>query len=826
MPEGYYSSGPNPNLRQFVEEHSKPYDPLTDRYKVKPFDQPITTTKATAIYNMHSYHQGKKPHDAIRQYIRHYTKSEDLILDPFSGSGSTSLAALMEGRSMIAIDLSPAATFITKSYCTPVATDELTRVFEELKTEVEPEMRWLYETRCDRCDGRATTAFTVYSFVFQCPRCLEKFPLFDCAEAQGETLAGKPKTISTCPYCNARGISEEISTHSQRFAPVPVLVNYLCEEGCKPQRGERRHNDSNPKKRQFFELYDLTKVHQIESKEIPYPYPHHRMMNVEANKGTWGDKWRAGTSNFRTVEELYTKRNLWAIALWLNAAKDDRIKFAISSLLLGLSKMCRYDPNWSFPFPIMSGTYYLPQISKEMNAFLGVCSKTKNTLSRGWEAIRNETTLIKTANLLISTQSCTSIPALKANSIDYIFTDPPYGANVQYGELNFVWEAWLGFDTHWHKDEIIVNVTRDKTDEDWAELMKQAMNECYRVLKPGRWISMCYHDTSEGTWQLLQDLMSENGFIPEKTNNSLFIDTGGTTYNQITAEKVTKRDLVINFRKPYPNEISGQMVLFDENDFTTFQEAAHLILAETLTAHPGSSADRLYDELVSRTVRKGQFERHDFDALIRSVAEESPAGSGRWYLLATAGQIDEAESAKEESAAAWLESFMQKVLKENSSESGVHYSDLFEQYLPLTDKPRRLLQDWLSEFFYKTAEGTWRPSQTDEERLQKTALRSSGALRRIKRFANALLEGVPPYVKDQPENPATLADWIRQCRRAGLNELGKALYEKGGLRFDGLDEAARLELEEDYQVCVRRSEKPAQNKKPRKPVQEALDLEL
>src|SRR4030065_1111055 len=116
MPDGYYSSGPNPNLRRFVEEHAKHYDPATDKYKVKPFDKPITTTKATAIYNMHTY-WSKKPQDAIRVNIKHYTKPGDLVLDPFCGLRGTALAALMEGRAAIAIDLSPAAPFITKIYC-------------------------------------------------------------------------------------------------------------------------------------------------------------------------------------------------------------------------------------------------------------------------------------------------------------------------------------------------------------------------------------------------------------------------------------------------------------------------------------------------------------------------------------------------------------------------------------------------------------------------------------------------------------------------------------------------------------------------------------
>jgi adenine-specific DNA methylase len=182
MPEGYYSGDkPNPNLRAFVERHiaEHPSDPETDDYDVPPFDIPIETTKATAIYNMHTY-WSKKPHDAIRQYIRHYTKPGDLVLDPFCGSGGTALAALMEGRKAIAIDRSPAATFITKNYCTPVDVDALKVAFEELKSKVQPEVDWLYETRCGRCGGKATTNYTVYSQVFECPRCLTKVALFDC----------------------------------------------------------------------------------------------------------------------------------------------------------------------------------------------------------------------------------------------------------------------------------------------------------------------------------------------------------------------------------------------------------------------------------------------------------------------------------------------------------------------------------------------------------------------------------------------------------------------------------------------------------------------
>ncbi len=196
MPDGYYSGDqPNPNLRAFVEAHlaEHPYDPEDDDYDVPAFNTPIETTKATAIYNMHTY-WSKKPHDAIRQYIEHYTRPGHLVLDSFCGSGSTALAALMSGRKAIAIDRSPAATFITKNYCTPVDVTALKQAFEELKQKVKPEIDWLYQTRCNRCDGPATTTYTVYSQVFQCSRCFEKMPLFDCRTIE-TTIEGKVEKV-------------------------------------------------------------------------------------------------------------------------------------------------------------------------------------------------------------------------------------------------------------------------------------------------------------------------------------------------------------------------------------------------------------------------------------------------------------------------------------------------------------------------------------------------------------------------------------------------------------------------------------------------------
>ncbi len=133
------------------------------------------------------------------------------------------------------------------------------------------------------------------------------------------------------------------------------------------------------------------------------------------------------------------------------------------------------------------------------------------------------------------------------------------------------------------------------------------MHECYKVIKPGRWLSLCYHDTSEGTWSLVQGIMSEVGFIVDRSGSAICIDTGQKTYNQTQADKVTKRDLVIDFRKPRTGEIAEDLKLSDNDNQTTFRQKVMTIIRDYLSANPGSTKDRIYDEVVSRMVRRARW---------------------------------------------------------------------------------------------------------------------------------------------------------------------------------------------------------------------------
>jgi 16S rRNA G966 N2-methylase RsmD len=598
-----------------------------------------------------------------------------------------------------------------------------------------------------------------------------------------------------------------------------VLVNYTCEGHCKPKRSERRHNDDDAVKRHYFDLFDRDKVATIEQSDVPHWYPSGRMLNAPDNRERWALLWRPYHRGITRVSDFFTRRSLRALSAILEAIEKcnsrDELRFVFQSNLLNGTILQQYrEAGGGFA----KGTYYVPAIFVEREQLGCFERKLEDVIA----AQRDLRVALLTTDVVISTQSSTELSSVQSESVDYIFTDPPYADKVQYGELNFLWEAWLGFDTSWHDEEIIVNKVRGKTEADWANMMRQAMAECYRVLKPGRWLSLCYHDTSEGTWALIQDIMAEVGFIADRSDSAIFIDTDQKSWKQLVSDKITRRDLVINFRKPRPGEVQSRITISGDESATTFGEKVRLIIRDFLAAHPGATKDRVYDEVVSRMVRAGQMEAHNFEELLGQVAEpvrepvrrnlfenEPPNLFGtheivRWYLKETETAIvDAAESAKEDAAAEKIGDFIATRLEDDPGTEGVHYSDLFEHYVyAVKDKPRRPLAEWLLDYFYKTDAGTYRLPLGEEEQRAKAEARRAGTSRRIKRYLAFLEQGVAVPERERP-NDATLAEWIRHCKRSGLYEQGKLLYEKGGLDLESLSEEDQAEVEEDYAVCVR-----------------------
>lgn len=785
MPDGYYTSGLNPYLRSLINDFSN--SDFSDRSEISTADIGfVTIDRASDVYNFHKY-WSKKGYEAIEFYMGLFSRPDDLVLDPFCGSGGVGVVAEQLGRKAALIDLSPAATLITAGYCTAVDPEEIHRAYIQLSNRMAPILDDAYRTMCSGCNGGASIGYVVHGANFQCLKCLESTPYPLWKDGALRKFRGRLSPVKVCPYCE-----EPLDTKNcKRTGFTSIYLSYICEH-CKPKRKYRGfYKNEWIEQEQFnFDNRSLSpvlhsyyeKAPRIALKEILEP---RLFKNLR----------KAGSSN---VADLYTPRNVAVLVALIENIRDldcsEEARLALEVAFSGIvwitSRQCRASST-----QVLDATYYVPHESKELNVWNSF--ETKVQLAEKVKRVQ----LFRSTDIVISTQSATKLSEIPDQSVDYIFTDPPYGYKYQYGQLNLLWEAWHHFNRDWYHDEMVVADHRGFDWDHWGSVLRNACQEMYRVLKPGRWLTLCYHDTAEGTWQLVQDIFAECGFVAESAENVQAIDALQKTYNQQTGATVTKRDLVINFRKPLADEI-GSVNLQGDEDVATFRSKAKTILYDKLNIHPGSSADALFDFLVSKMVRKGTFERHNFDELLRSVAENV---EDRWYLLETADRLDAAENAREEASAGRLEVFMREYLATHPAETGVHYSDLFEQYLLFVDKPRRLIVDWLPEFFFRTEARTWRPPANEEEREQKAALRSTGTLRRIKRFGNALLEGVPPAERDRPENVATAGSWIRQCRRAGLYELGRALYEKGGFNFADLGDEEMLGVEEDYQICVRRS---------------------
>ena len=145
---------------------------------------------------------------------------------------------------------------------------------------------------------------------------------------------------------------------------------------------------------------------------------------------------------------------------------------------------------------------------------------------------------------VVTTQSLASV-LVPANSVDYVFIDPPFGDNLPYAELNFLWEAWLRVFTNAAQDAV-VSGTQDKDLAVYTLMMTSCLREVYRLLKPGRWATIEFHNSKNAVWTAIQEALGKAGFIIADIR---VLDKGMLTKKQLNANAVNK-DLVISAYKP------------------------------------------------------------------------------------------------------------------------------------------------------------------------------------------------------------------------------------------------------------------------------------
>ena len=561
----YYTACPNPFLDEFVQHHGKPYDP-NEAYHREPFAVDVSVGKTDPLYKAHGYHT-KVPHKAIVPSILHYTEPGDIVLDGFCGSGMTGVAAqwcgtapaeyrleleqqwAKEGRDppkwgarrAILGDLSPAATFIAANYNIPFDVDAFAQAAQKLLDEVEEEIGWMYETLHTDGKTKGRINYTVWSEVFTCPECAAEIVFTDVA------LDQKTRRIRDqfpCPACDAlltkrrlnRLYVSEYDSAIKRTVEatkrVPVLINYTAN-------GAKYEKEPEPD--------DIHLIQRISAIDRPAELPVDRMMHAPDDVNAWGDEWRSGVAGFSHIHHIFLPRAAHALAsMWHRATAHSRgrtrhiLMFFVEQAIWNMSLLNRFRPTgFSQVNQYMAGRIRLLSQHSECAPWYIL----KGKMNRLNGAFRSSPSRPDTVS--VAAADCSILP-LREGTIDYVFTDPPFGYNLAYGELNFLNESFLQTFTN-VGPEAIVNRTQNKKTSDYQQLMYRCFANYHSALKPGRWMTVVFHNSKSAIWNAIQEALSSAGFVVADVR---ILDKGTGTFNQVNAGQAVKQDLVISAYKP------------------------------------------------------------------------------------------------------------------------------------------------------------------------------------------------------------------------------------------------------------------------------------
>ena len=562
----YYTACPNPFIEDFIKHHGKPYDPATDDYRREPFAADVSEGKNDAIYNAHSYHT-KVPHKAIMRYILHYTEPGDVVFDGFCGTGMTGIAAQLcndlstltalgytpesdrelvneNGESIgrrgnrisILNDLSPAATLIAAGYNLTRFPESFFIFATDLLEKFNREYGWMYQTNDTKTGDVCDIDFVIWSEMFSCPHCSGELEFWALAY---NTSFGKITDNLTCPHCTAEITKRDLIRRTTKYYDKTVGAS-RTKQILKPVEIRYRHRGT--KKKKIPDENDLLILTKIEKMLDEIDHPIELMMFVSDGE-EWGDLYRGYHNGINRVHDFHLVRQLVAFSLLWNSAEDlpseeaKRLwRFTLQGVVVSFTRRNRFLKNaYSQVNRALSGTLYIGSTVSEPSPTYVLTGKIK----RFKKAIPSSH-----RGTIVSTQSLASV-FLPDNSVDYIFIDPPFGDNLPYAELNFIWEAWLRVFTQIEQDAIVSKKWK-KNLSIYSDMMTTCLKKVYRILKPGRWATIEFHNSKNAVWTAIQDALGKAGFIIADIR---ILDKGMLTKKQLNANAVNK-DLVISAYKP------------------------------------------------------------------------------------------------------------------------------------------------------------------------------------------------------------------------------------------------------------------------------------
>ena len=550
----YYTACPNPFLGEYIRYASTKRSPGEPSLR-PPFATDVSEGKNDPVYTAHSYHT-KVPHQAIMRFILHYTRPGDIVLDGFCGTGMTGVAAQLCGapppdlkarleaelpgiewgeRRSILVDLAPFATFIAHNYNSPTNPERFKSEVTSAISEVESDLQWAYRYAADK-DG-TPVSLVVWSDVYICHDCGRDIVYW------GNGIRRQDGAIDPfpCPHCGAENskssVEHRLATTLDpilgRVVKQPLQVPVLVKAG----RSERAASN-----------YDIQVAERCMAEAGQVRVPAQKMMFRDE---PWGDVYRAGYhAGVSHVHHFYNPRQLLVLGrLWTRFRKSVigrklqlvLTSFAVRNAFRGNRFVINdHNPNGRINGPLTNCLYF-PSLLAEQNIFDLARSKSDDLTA----AFRSLASI--SGDYCLSTQSSTNLAEIPDASVDYVFIDPPFGSNIMYSEMNFLVESWLGCITN-NASEAIVNDSQAKNANVYRGLMTDCLREFHRVLKPGRWLTMEFHNSQSAIWNAIQTALGDAGFVIADVRT--LDKKKGTVYQEFYVSGATKSDLVISAYRP------------------------------------------------------------------------------------------------------------------------------------------------------------------------------------------------------------------------------------------------------------------------------------
>lgn len=430
----------------------------------------------TPEYLMHKY-WARKPHNVISECIAALTDENDVVIDPFCGSGVTLREGSLLGRKCYGFDLNPTAVLISKVLIDPPHPEAFFLEFEKIFNRAHSRFGYLFQTE----DGQ-TIKFLSHRIISKCV----------CGAIVRQDQCQKEGKKLICPYCG------KLVRFNLETLVDTEIFNVTVENNKNYQAPTIELNRQKQLSCYTDELVDTTLY--------DFAFPENR--RILAFNGIH-------TSSF------FTARNYCILSFFANeirAIKDENIRNCAFLLLTSSVAQCSRlianrnnlstgGPAWSVP------GFWIPQEHLEGNPFVHLkarMSKYKKALDRLVKMPAKEKAEVYHGNSLELLQDNT-FSDLKA---DLIFLDPPYGDSVPYTEFSNIWNSFLRIIPS-SDDDISVSDRIDKalSWQNYKNKLNQYMACFSNHLTPNGKLLITFNNNDMRAWAALISALQTNGFI-------------------------------------------------------------------------------------------------------------------------------------------------------------------------------------------------------------------------------------------------------------------------------------------------------------------------